>query len=94
MNYLDVISFYVVEYEVKDSRSVKVHGEILINTQILIYLLRTRFNLTFREIGEVTLISRQCANIYYYIILSSRYYRDVADTRWKELFDAREIHQN
>ena len=90
----DFVFFYAIEHDIKENREVRVHGLELINTQILIYLLRMHYKLKFREIGEIALMSRQLANQYYYTILESNYYRNVANTRWEELINARSISPN
>ena len=87
MTYLEFVDKYGLKYEIKAYKSVQSFGLVLINTKILIYILRVWYRLSFQKIGEVVLMSRQLANLYYYDILGTKYYRNAAEQRWKELTD-------
>lgn len=96
MSYTEFIEEYCKQQNLKLIKERRVSGPRLLKLQILVYLLRIKpdFQISFPRIAQKLLISRHSAIRFYYNVLSSDIYRQIAEDRYEEVYYVGDVQDN
>lgn len=98
MTSFEFIDKYCQQYHLllhKEENGHRLKGGRLLSIKLLVYIIRIYFDSpSFDIISNMLQISRQSAMTFYYSVLASQMYRNLCETRYKEIMDVRHIQES